>query len=290
MKEPFKKGTNMKFKIIADSAADLNDFEGIPFASAPLKINTDEKEYIDDANLDVAEMVEDLQNYSGKSRTACPSPSDWKESFSDAENVFCVSITSALSGSFNSARIAKEDYEEEYPDRHVSVIDSLSAGPELQLIIEKIKEQVNLGKTFDEINKHIAAYKEKTGLIFMLASMKNLANNGRVSPFSAKAAGLLGIRVVGKASDKGDLEPLDKCRGEKKALASITENMRKLGFVGGKVKIGHVCNENAARSLKDLLLSKFENIDIEIYPTRGLCSYYAEKGGLLVGFEKAGAI
>ncbi len=124
----------------------------------------------------------------------------------------------------------------------------------------------------------------------MLASMKNLANNGRVNPLVAKAVGLLGIRIVGKASEKGDLDPLDKCRGEKRALSCIFDNMNKLGFKGGKVKIGHVGNETAAHSLKQIILSKFENTDIEIYPTRGLCSFYAEKGGLLVGFEKADAI
>ncbi|WP_054639693.1 DegV family protein [Lactococcus fujiensis] len=120
--------------------------------------------------------------------------------------------------------------------------------------------------------------------------MKNLANNGRVNPLVAKAVGLLGIRIVGKASEKGDLDPLDKCRGEKRALSCIFDNMNKLGFKGGKVKIGHVGNETAAHSLKQIILSKFENTDIEIYPTRGLCSFYAEKGGLLVGFEKADAI
>ncbi|PCS00215.1 DegV family protein [Lactococcus fujiensis] len=280
----------MKFKIIADSSADLNKLEGVPFTSAPLKINTAEKEYVDDANLNVEKMVDELQNYKGKSRTACPSPAEWENAFEDAENIFCVPITSGLSGSYNAARVAKDSYEEEFPGRRVSIIDTLSAGPELQLIIEKIKEQITLGKTFEEINKVVNEYKEKTGLLFMLASMKNLANNGRVNPLVAKAVGLLGIRIVGKASEKGDLDPLDKCRGEKRALSCIFDNMNKLGFKGGKVKIGHVGNETAAHSLKQIILSKFENTDIEIYPTRGLCSFYAEKGGLLVGFEKADAI
>ncbi len=280
----------MDFKVVADSSADLTSFSGVPFACAPLKIVTAQKEYSDDASLDVDKMVDELAQYRGKSHTSCPSPADWEDAFADAENVFCVSITSALSGSFNAAQTAKRDYEEAHPNRKVFVIDSLSAGPELRLIIEKLKEHIDLGKTFEEICSAITEYTQRTGLLFMLASMNNLANNGRVNPFVARAAGLLGIRVVGKASDKGELDTLEKCRGEKRALSCVIEHMRSLGHRGGKVRIGHILNENAARVLKDMILSEFSNTDVEIYRSRGLCSFYAEKGGLMIGYEKANIV
>lgn len=203
-------------KIVTDSSADITDLGEIPFESVPLKIITDKKEYVDDKNLDVDRMVEDLANYSGTTSTSCPSPTDWLSGFGNAKNVFCVSITGALSGSYNSARIAKSDYEEEHPGRNVFVLDSLSAGPEIRLIAEKIKELILGGKSFKDICTEIEEYRKHTGLLFMLESMKNLANNGRVSPLVAKMAGLLGIRVIGKASDVGTLETLDKCRGERK--------------------------------------------------------------------------
>ena len=120
----------------------------------------------------------------------------------------------------------------------------------------------------------------------MLESLKNLANNGRVSPIVAKLAGILGIRLVGKASDKGDLEPLSKCRGEKNALETIVKQLKELGYGGGEVRITHCLNEAAANSLRSLILSDYPNARIEILPCRGLCSFYAERGGLLVGFEK----
>jgi fatty acid-binding protein DegV len=116
--------------------------------------------------------------------------------------------------------------------------------------------------------------------------MKNLANNGRVSRLAATAAGLLGIRAVGKASDHGTLEMLEKCRGVKKALAAVVQNMEDLGYVGGAVRISHVGNEEAAQSLRDRLLETYADAHIEVYSARGLCSFYAEKGGLLIGFEK----
>ena len=128
---------------------------------------------------------------------------------------------------------------------------------------------------------------KKTGLLFMLQSMKNLANNGRVSHSAAKLAGLLGIRALGKASDRGDLEMLEKCRGEKKALESIVEQLKKLGYSGGKLRISHCFNDGFAGMLKEKLAEKYKLADIKVYGCRALCSFYAELGGLLVGFEKA---
>lgn len=275
-----------EIKIVADSSSDVFEFEGIPFASSPLKIITAQKEYVDNGRLDTENMVNELLSYSGKSSTACPSPSDWLDAFEDAKFIFCITITSNLSGSYNSALIAKEDYETQHPDRKVFVFDSLSTGPEMKLIIEKIAELINLHLEFEEICRKVTSYSKETGLLFMLESMRNLANNGRVSHLTAKAAGLLGIRVVGKASDIGTLEVLDKCRGEKKALRNILENMIKLGFKGGKVRISHCFNLSAAQSLKSIITEAFPYALTEIYFAGGLVSFYAEKGGLLIGFEK----
>ncbi len=100
-------------------------------------------------------------------------------------------------------------------------------------------------------------------------------------------AGFLGIRVVGKASDRGDLEPLNKCRGEAKALETIVDQLKELGFKGGKVKIAHCFNEKAGKALETLIKAAFTSAKIEVCQCRGLCSFYAEKGGMLVGFETA---
>ena len=200
--------------------------------------------------------------------------------------MFCVTITSGLSGSYNSACVAKQMYEAEHPGKKVCVIDSLSAGPELVLIIEKLQELIAQGLSFEEISEQIKSYQQQTGLVFMLESLKNFAANGRVSPTVAKIAGVLGIRIVGKASEEGTLEPVDKCRGENKSLNSIVEHMLHNGLSKGKVRIAHCENEDAARELKNRILAKLGQVDVQIHTCRGLCSYYAEKGGLLVGYEK----
>ena len=274
-------------RIVADSAADILALRNIPFVSVPLKIITDQKEYVDDDRLSVERMVGELKVYKGRSSTSCPNTEDWLAAFGDAREVYCVTITGTLSGSYNAALSAKQIYEEAHPDRRVFVFNSLTAAAEIRLIIEKIEELLVAGEDFDTICASVSAYKQRTGLVFMLASMRNFANNGRVSPAVAKFAGLMGIRVVGKASDKGDLEPLDKCKGQTKALAAILSRMQGEGYTGGRVMIAHCFNPEGATAMKELIKQHFPPARITVYPCRGLCSFYAEEGGMLVGFEKA---
>ena len=274
-------------KIVADSSADTFVLDGIAYESVPLKINTAEREYIDDESLDLKQMVDDLSAYHGKSSTSCPNSTEWLNSFGDAENIFVVTITASLSGSYNAACLAKKLYEEAHPDRRVYVINSLSTGPEMRLITEKLCELISEGLEFDEVCEKIEKYMKKTGLLFVLQSMKNLANNGRVSQVAAKMAGILGIRALGKASDRGDLEMLEKCRGEKRTLESIVSQLKALGYNGGRLRIAHCFNEGAAAALKEKVLAAYKSAEIAVYSCRGLCSFYAETGGLLIGFEKA---
>ena len=274
-------------KIVADSSADTFVLDGIAYESVPLKINTAEREYIDDESLDLKQMVDDLSAYHGKSSTSCPNSTEWLNSFGDAENIFVVTITASLSGSYNAACLAKKQYEEAHPDRRVYVINSLSTGPEMRLITEKLCELISEGLEFDEVCEKIEKYMKKTGLLFVLQSMKNLANNGRVSQVAAKMAGILGIRALGKASDRGDLEMLEKCRGEKRTLESIVSQLKALGYNGGRLRIAHCFNEGAAAALKEKVLAAYKSAEIAVYSCRGLCSFYAETGGLLIGFEKA---
>ncbi len=274
-----------KFKIVADSGSDITGLSDVDFCCVPLKIITAGREFTDDENLDVTEMVEYLASYKGKSSSSCPNPQDFISAFGDSENVFCITITSSLSGSHNAALIAKRIYEEQHPDRHVYVFDSLSAGAEMRLIIEFVRKLYLEGKSFDDICASCEEYSKSTRLFFLLKSMKNLANNGRVSHLAAKAAGLLGIRVLGEASEKGELSMLDKCRGLENAFKTILTRMKERGYLGGKVRLSHCINEEDIEGLKKHILGEFPSAEILIAETRALCSFYAEKGGLLIGFE-----
>lgn len=274
----------MKRKIVADSSSDLHGLTTIDFAIAPMIIHTTKKAYLDDKHLDVPAMVQDLLQNKDKTSSACPGLGDWLNAFGEAEEIFCLTITSKLSGAYNSAVLAKEEYESLYPGRRVHVIDSLSTGPEMQILAEKIADLTQEGADFDTVCRELHSYIAKTNLVFMLESLKNLANNGRVSHAVAKITGILGIRLVGKALE-GVLEPLDKCRGSKKALQVIVDRMKEMGYQGGKVRIAHCLNPDGAKELLGLLQQDFRDVDADICSTGGLCSYYAEKGGILVGFE-----
>lgn len=275
----------MNCKIISDSSSDLYELTGCAYSAVPLKIVTDQREYVDDINLDVGGMIDDLLRYSGASRSSCPGPGEWKESFSDSDAVFCVTITSGLSGSYNSAEVALKEYLTEHPEKKGCVIDSLSTGPENALIIEKLRELINEGLEFSEIERRVREYQKSTHLIFALESLKNLANNGRVSRTTAKLAGILGIRIIGKASNEGTLEITDKARGAKRATSDIFKNMLKNGYDGGRVRIHHCRNEAAARAVEEQIRKKFPTASVVMRETGALCSFYAESGGVLVGFE-----
>lgn len=275
----------MRYRIVADSSADLLTVNDVEFASVPLHIIVGEQDFIDDAKVDLAAMQHALDTYKGKTSTACPSPEEWINAFGEADVVFCVTITSNLSGACASANIAKKMYEEENPGKTVYVYDSLSTGPEMALLVEKLRKLILAGKPHEEIHDVVTEYKKHTYLYFSLASLNNLARNGRVNPILAKGIGLLGIRVVGRASEEGTLQPLDKSRGDKKAFQCILKHMKKHQYGGGKVIISHNCNEAGAEEMAAVIRSEFPQVELSMHGMRGLCSYYAEPQSVLVGFE-----
>ena len=275
----------MDYKIVMDSAGDLLEMEQAEFSNVPLKILAGEREFVDDATTDVAEMVEYMRTYVGKSSTACPSAGEYLEAFGDAEDVYCVTITSGLSGSYNAACIAAQTYLEQHPQRRVHVFDSLTAGPEMTLVAEKIRELVHQKLPFDKIVSMVEEYNLKTQLAFSLESLHNLAQNGRVPVAVATIAGMLSLRLVGKASDEGTLQPTGKARGDQKVPGELLKQLLSMGYKGGRVRIHHCYNLPSAQRLKDAILEKFPQASIIIQKTNALCSFYAEKGGMLVGFE-----
>ena len=275
-----------RIKIVADSAADVISLEGVDFAFSSMKVITDSREFVDNEALNVDEMAQFLYTYKGQSKSSCPNVGDWLDAFGDADDVICITITGALSGSYNSARMAKEVFETTREGHRVYVLDSLSAGPEMTLIVEKIRDMVTAGCSFEYICEAIETYRKTTGLCFMLKSLNNFANNGRVSPAVAKICGFVGICIVGRASDEGTLEPTHKCRGEARSLATLADDLEKYGLTEGKVSIGHCANETAANRLREIIAARFPKAQVEIHHLRGLCSFYADQGGLLVGFEK----
>ena len=226
-----------QIRIVADSSCDLLTLPGVDFVSVPLTIRTDTEEFCDDASLDVGEMVAVLRNTKGRSYSACPNISDWEDAFGESGDVVAFTITSSLSGSHSTACAAKQHCEERDPSRRIYVVDTLSAGPETALLMEKAAAVVHEGGDFDAVCREVEAYRKETHLLFALESMHNLAQNGRISKLAATMAGVLGIRAVGQASEEGTLEMLEKCRGLRKTREFMLSAMEKLGYKGGRVRL-----------------------------------------------------
>jgi DegV family protein with EDD domain len=272
------------YEIVVDSSSNLYNKEKV--SVVPLTISLGSDTYIDDDNINTIEFLEKMENYSGKTTSSCPNQFTWLNSFKDVDEIYAISITSKLSGCYNALEIAKNNFEETNTKTKIFTFDSLTTGPELELFVEKINELKNNNFSFDEVKDYINKYKNKTHLMFMLKSLDNFAKNGRVNIAIAKLCKLLHLCIVGKGSIDGKLEPISKCRGEKKAINEIFDNMLKANYNGKKVRISHTSNLKAANSLKDLILEKFPNADITIKENKALCAYYTERFGLLVGFEE----
>ena len=274
-----------QFRIAADSSCNLLTLNGADFVSVPLTIRTETEEFLDDASLDVDAMVSTLRSTRGRSYSACPNVADWESAFGESGDVIAFTITSSLSGSYNAACAAGTNCTERNPARRIHVVDSLSAGPESALLIEKALSEQSSGAGFDEVCENLKAYQRRTRLLFSLESMHNLAQNGRISRLTATMAGVLGIRAIGQAGAEGTLEMLGKCRGARKTQHFMLCEMERLGYKGGSVRIGHCGNAAFSLELYTELRRRFPNADVRRYPLRGLCSYYAERGGIMMGFE-----
>lgn len=279
----------MTISIISDSSCDLtsNTFSlpGIRFATVPLTIHVDDTDYVDDDSLDVDAMLEHMKEYKGASVTACPSPEQWAEEMRKSDWTFAFTITSALSGTYNSARIAQQIVQEESPEKKIFVVDSKSTAGTLVLLIRRAAELIKEKFSFEEMEKKLTEYCEKMQLFFSLDSYDNLVKTGRMSRIAGLVASSLGIRAVAGKTKEGTIEVLAKPRGEKKAIAKMVAMMReRKNLKNQPVVINHCNNEAGASRLKELIEQQCQTKDITVLSCRGLTSFYAGELGLIVSF------
>ncbi|HFU4454640.1 TPA: DegV family protein [Streptococcus suis] len=278
-----------KWKIVADSGCDYRQLKNLApdteFISVPLTIQVGDQAFVDDANLDIDHMMEVMEASKSAAGSACPSPQAYQAAFEGAENVIVITITGGLSGSFNAARVARDMFVEEHPEVNIHLVDSLSAGGEMDLLVDEINRLIGTGLEFEELVEAITTYQENSKLLFVLAKVDNLVKNGRLSKLVGTVVGLLNIRMVGEASGEGKLELLQKARGHKKSVTAAFEEMKKAGYNGGRIVMAHRNNAKFFQQFSDLVKTEFANATIEEVATSGLCSFYAEEGGLLMGYE-----
>ncbi|MDG3132034.1 DegV family protein [Streptococcus suis] len=278
-----------KWKIVADSGCDYRQLTNLApdteFVSVPLTIQVGDREFIDDSSLDIDHMMEVMEASKSVASSACPSPKAYENAFTGADNIIVVTLTGSLSGSFNAARIARESYLEDHPNSNIHLIDSLSAGGEMDLLVNELNRLIASGLDFSQAVEAITNYQKHTKLLFVLAKVDNLVKNGRLSKLLGTVVGFFNIRMVGEASNEGKLELLQKARGHKKSITAAFEEMKKAGYQGGRIILAHRNNSKFLQQFSGLVKESFPEAVIEGIEASGLCSFYVEEGGLLMGYE-----
>ena len=272
--------------LVADTACDLYTLDGgegaLDFTTIPFSIRIGGKEYIDDERMPIDEMLEANETHAEIAQTACPSPENWRQKFSAPGPVIAFTISSALSGSYNSACTGRDMVLEEEPDKQIAVIDSKATGPEEAMLIWRARDLILAGKTIEEIEKDLNETAEKIHTSFALSSYRNLIKNGRVSRLIGFIAGHLGFWGIGIGDEKGEIAIRGKARGSKSMVRFLVEEITRVGVAGKQILISHCRNLKDAEALKAALEAAFSGIEVLIQEARGRDSCSAERNGLIV--------
>lgn len=280
----------MVWNIVTDSSCDLRDLElpegsiDIRYYTVPFIISVDNVDYVDDDDVNVSGMLEAMENSRQASHTSCPSPHVWEEAFRREGNVIAITISKELSGSYNSACVAKDTVMDEIPDKQIAVVNSASTGPAIISLIQMLVEEINAGRTFAEVTEKAEQIIAQTKTIFALCSFDNLVKAGRMSKLSGFIARTLGFWGIGIASPEGRIVIKGKERVTKKVLAAFMADIKERGGITRHMVISHCENEEMALRIQETVLVEYPDVIITIFPTRALDSYYAERHGLIIAY------
>ena len=277
----------MTYKIIGDSCLDLTDElkKDARFQMVPLTLQVDDAQVIDDETFDQKSFLELVKNGKECPKTACPSPEKFKEAFEcGAENIFVITLSSHLSGTYNAAVVGKELYEEEHgKDKNIAVVDSLSASSGELNIAMKIRDLCEQELPFDEVVKQAESYRDSMETFFVLESLDFLRKNGRLTGLQAFFATTLNIKPI-MAGDKGVIVKLEQARGMNKALSRMADIAVSRGgdTKNKRLIIAHCNNRDRAEQVLELLCSRASFGEIVITDTAGVATVYAGDGGIIV--------
>ena len=276
----------MSFKIVVDSCCELPEeyLQDPRFEIVPLELEVGEYRVPDDEHFDQAEFLKRVAEYPKCPKSACPSPEKFREAYrTEAEHVYVITLSSHLSGSYNSAVLGMNLYREKYGKKQIHVIDSESASCGETQIARKLVELEEAGLSFEEIVKQIEAFRSNVHTYFVLDNLETLRKNGRLTGVKALVASTLSIKPI-MAGDKGNIVQRGQSVGMKKALRRMAEIvLEEAGDTKDRVLMITHCNApERAETVKKLLMEKAEFKDCLIMDTRGVSSMYANDGGVVV--------
>ena len=279
----------MAFKIIADSCCDLPGFYendwGVTLV--PLKITIGDKTYTDDGGIDIAQMLADMRSTPKTPSTACPSPSDYADAMSGEDDVFVVTLSSPLSGSYQSAKAGAEL---KTGSGRVHVFDSQSASAGEVLIVRRLLQMIKDGLCFADIVVKAEQFIAEMKTFFVLQSLDNLVKSGRISRLVGQLASILHMRPIMGEDGAGNIILLEKARGTQNAMKRlgeiVVETAKKAESpTRDTLVIAHCCCPDRAEELKKQILKQTKIIrEVLIVPTGGLSTVYANDGGIVVAY------
>ncbi len=274
------------YKIVIDSCGELFDEmkNNAHFANVPLTLEVGDWSISDDASFDQAEFLRRVAEYDGAPKSACPSPSAYMAEMEDADRVYIITLSAQLSGSYNSAVLARNLFEEGEEDVKIHVFDSKSASIGQTLIGQKIAELEEAGKSFEEVVEETEKYIEEQHTFFVLESLETLRKAGRLSNLKSMIANTLNIKPIMGSTEIGSIQQLAQARGMRKALEKMAECMMEVTKNPTEkiLAISHCNCPNTAAILKDIVSAKSSFKDIIVVDTNGVSSMYANDGGIIM--------
>ncbi len=277
----------MAYKIVADSSCDITDKmkREMGVTLVPLTLEVDGEFFVDDEAMDVDAFLKRQMASKTVSKSACPSPEAYMESYKGEAEIFCVTLSSKLSGSYASAVLAKELYLEENPPKKIHVFDSKGASSTEVAIAFKLEELIKKGLSFEQIVEKTEKYIAGLKTVFVLQKLDNLEKSGRLSLIQSKIASVLNINLI-LGSNDGEIELLQKARGVKKAIEKMVGMIAELGgdVTEKRLIIAHCQAAEYAKLAMDKAKELYNFKDIIVVATRGLSSNYANSGGLILAF------
>ena len=279
----------MSFHIVCDSCTDLTeeDLKKGCYTLVPLTLLVDGEEIIDDETFDQADFLAKVAASKESVKSACPAPESYMEAYSKADDIYVVTLSAELSGSYNSAVLGKNLYEEENGTKNIHVVNSRGAATTQVLIARKLNEYASQGMPFEEVVDKIEEYTTSLRTYFVLETLEVLRKNGRLSRLSATIAGALNIKPVMIGTRDGVIQKAAQARGMKKALAKMVEHMGSEGrdLTRRQFVISHCnCYERAVY-VKELIKKHLHAEAVDIVATKGVSSLYACDGGIIVSYQ-----
>lgn len=279
----------MTWTIAFDSGCDLRNpvsTETAKLVLVPLKILLGDRQVIDDGTTSLSQLQGLLDETSGKTGTACPSVGDWQAAMEQGDRVLAITISGGVSGSYQSACIARDLVLEEHPEKEIRVMDSRSGSGGMELLVRRAADLIDKGCSFEEVCQGLEDCRAEAEIFFLLQNVSNVVSNGRLNPIIGRAVQALHLSLLATVSPEGKLDVIGKVRGFEKAMDRCIEECGKRNCSPREVLITHCQNPAGAQLLREKLLSAFPHARVEIRETGPLCGYYAEKGGLIAALQR----